>query len=148
MRRKQRGGALKEDIVSAVRLAPNFDGACEFLAGMESVALCASYPRGPYAGNKWVIAYIGEADGHAEEYGDYDKPHKIITVSMKIEGQNVSEVAFATYEALSPNLLPHASGHMPGGNEYIPAHGANPIANALEQAMDGICNPPAPAAGV
>ena len=133
---------MKDNIKLEIRNAPNFQATCAFLAGMDPFpVLCAGYPRGPYAGNKWAVAIIGESEEDPDGYGDYSKEHKIIVISMKVEGENVTEVAIVTHDSKTPNSLDadYPPGVAPGGNEYIPGDGANPIANAIERAIDGIC---------
>jgi hypothetical protein len=156
--RKQRGGALKDQIRNEVMHADNFEEVRDFLQAMEAPQIHAGFPRGPYAGNKYVYAVLSgiddqeanawaaaqppDAEGHPIVYEEdnYNHPHKIIVIEMKIEGQNVSEVAITLHPNKKPNSLDadYPPGHMPGSNEYVLADGANPISNAIEAGLQEI----------
>ena len=141
--------------------------ALAFLQGMESPQKHAGFPRGPYAGNKYAYAIISglsdqdalewaaaqppDAEGNPIEYaeGNYSHPHKIIVIEMKVQDGNVSDVEITLHPSTKPNSLDstYPPGSMPGANNYSLIHGDNPIATAMEVAVQEIRDELEPAGG-
>lgn len=138
--------------------------ALAFLQGMESPQKHAGFPRGPYNGTKYAYAIISglseeewaaaqppNAGGNLIEYieGDYSFPHKIIVIEMKVQDGNVSDVEITLHPSTKPSSLDanYPPGSMPGNNNYSLIHGDNPIANAMEVAVQEIRDELEPAGG-
>ena len=142
--RKQRGGALKDAVKDAILNVANKHEVRAFLAGMEIPQAHAGFPRGPYEGNKYVYALLAPVDEQDEPNNynmtSYDHPQKIIVMEMKVDGENVSDLLITLHPNKVPNTLDdqYPPGRVPGANNYSLTHGDNPIANAIEHAVETV----------